>query len=241
MRLLKCLQANYLQFRPLPGTEFRYNALHPVPGEDVLGDHDDGPSLKQRLAELRHGLPDDIIHLAHDRLLQQQPLHLSDRVVGIIIRDNCFGQRVRHPNRTYALIGAPSPADCTDWRGLKGIGMGLGAGGNRLTDVARNIPNVQANNSTGSNTISAPVLSANTFGSSLANVVPAQLATRLLDEQRLVEHLYSRSSPELVESRYRRVVLCDAGLRPYSRVARASWLFCKAFPVTICKLDRICD
>uniref|UniRef100_A0ABD2WR97 RRM domain-containing protein n=1 Tax=Trichogramma kaykai TaxID=54128 RepID=A0ABD2WR97_9HYME len=63
--------------------------------------------------------------------------------------------------------------------GLKGIGMGLGAGGNRLTDVARNIPNVQANNSTGTNTISAPVLSANTFGSSLANVVPAQLASAL--------------------------------------------------------------
>ncbi|CAB0036788.1 unnamed protein product, partial [Trichogramma brassicae] len=93
------------------GTEFRYNALHPVPGEDVLRDHDDSPSLKQRLAELRQGLPGDLIHLAHDSLLQQQqPLRPSDRVIEIIIRDDCPGQRVRHPGRTYALIGAPSPA-----------------------------------------------------------------------------------------------------------------------------------
>ncbi|CAB0035833.1 unnamed protein product [Trichogramma brassicae] len=63
--------------------------------------------------------------------------------------------------------------------------------------------------------------------------------TQLLDEQRLVEHLYARSSSELVEARYRRVVLCDAGLRPYSRVARTSRLFCKAFPVTPHKNGRI--
>ncbi|CAB0041697.1 unnamed protein product [Trichogramma brassicae] len=105
--------------RPLPGTESRYNALHPVPGEDVLRDHDGGPSPKQRLAELWQGLPGDLIHLAHDSLLQQQPLRPSDRVVGIIIRDDCPGQRVRHPGRTYALIGAPSPTGRrTDWRGV---------------------------------------------------------------------------------------------------------------------------
>ncbi|XP_031781762.1 myelin expression factor 2 isoform X2 [Nasonia vitripennis] len=60
--------------------------------------------------------------------------------------------------------------------GLKGIGMGLGAGGNRLTDVARNIPNVQPNNSPVVNPISAPVLTTGAFGAGLNNVVPAQLA-----------------------------------------------------------------
>ncbi|EFN89776.1 Myelin expression factor 2 [Harpegnathos saltator] len=63
--------------------------------------------------------------------------------------------------------------------GLKGIGMGLGAGGNRLLDVARNIPNVQANNPPVVNPISAPVLAAGAFGASLNNVVPAQLASAL--------------------------------------------------------------
>lgn len=63
--------------------------------------------------------------------------------------------------------------------GLKGIGMGLGAGGNRLMDVARNIPNVQANNPPVVNPISAPVLAAGAFGAGLNNVVPAQLASAL--------------------------------------------------------------
>ncbi|XP_011502724.1 PREDICTED: myelin expression factor 2 [Ceratosolen solmsi marchali] len=63
--------------------------------------------------------------------------------------------------------------------GLKGIGMGLGAGGNRLTDVARNIPNVQPNNPPVVNPISAPVLATGAFGAGLNNVVPAQLATAL--------------------------------------------------------------
>ncbi|CAB0040562.1 unnamed protein product [Trichogramma brassicae] len=58
-------------------------------------------------------------------------------------------------------------------------------------------------------------------------------ATRSLDEQRLVEHLNARSSPELFEASHRRAILCNAGLRPYSRKARASRPFCKAFPVTI--------
>lgn len=62
--------------------------------------------------------------------------------------------------------------------GLKGIGMGLGAGGNRLTDVARNIPNVQPNNSPVVNPISAPVLATSAFGASLNNVVPAQLGNK---------------------------------------------------------------
>lgn len=59
--------------------------------------------------------------------------------------------------------------------GLKSIGMGLGAGGNRLTDVARNIPNVQANVSPVVNSISAPVLATSAFSAQLNNVVPAQL------------------------------------------------------------------
>lgn len=59
--------------------------------------------------------------------------------------------------------------------GLKGIGMGLGAGGNRLMDVARNIPNVQPNSSPMVNPISAPVLATSAFGAGLNNVVPAQL------------------------------------------------------------------
>ncbi|XP_043276803.1 myelin expression factor 2 [Venturia canescens] len=64
--------------------------------------------------------------------------------------------------------------------GLKGIGMGLGAGGNRLTDVARNIPNVQPNNPPVVNPISTPVLTAtNAFAGGLNNVVPAQLASAL--------------------------------------------------------------
>lgn len=53
--------------------------------------------------------------------------------------------------------------------------MGLGAGGNRLLDVARNIPSVQANNPPVVNPISAPVLAAGAFGASLNNVMPAQL------------------------------------------------------------------
>ncbi|CAB0040564.1 unnamed protein product [Trichogramma brassicae] len=57
-------------------------------------------------------------------------------------------------------------------------------------------------------------------------------STRSLDEQRLVEHLNARSSPELFEASHRRAILCNAGLRPYSRKARASRPFCKAFPVT---------
>ena len=54
--------------------------------------------------------------------------------------------------------------------------MGLGAGGNRLTDVARNIPNVQPNNPPVQvvNPISAPVLATGAFGTGLNNV-PAQL------------------------------------------------------------------
>ncbi|XP_012275710.1 myelin expression factor 2 isoform X2 [Orussus abietinus] len=62
--------------------------------------------------------------------------------------------------------------------GLKGIGMGLGAGGNRLMDVARNIPNIQPNNPPVVNPISAPVLTSGAFGGGL-NVVPAQLASAL--------------------------------------------------------------
>ena len=53
--------------------------------------------------------------------------------------------------------------------------MGLGAGGNRLTDVARNIPNVQSNNTQVINPIPTPVISTGNFGASLSNVVPAQL------------------------------------------------------------------
>ncbi|XP_015590913.1 myelin expression factor 2 isoform X2 [Cephus cinctus] len=63
--------------------------------------------------------------------------------------------------------------------GLKGIGMGLGAGGNRLMDVARNIPNVQPNNPPVVNSISAPVLATGAFGAGLNSVVPAQLASAL--------------------------------------------------------------
>ncbi|XP_015517238.1 myelin expression factor 2 [Neodiprion pinetum] len=63
--------------------------------------------------------------------------------------------------------------------GLKGIGMGLGAGGNRLMDVARNIPSVQPNNPPAVNPISTPVLATGAFGSGLNNVVPAQLASAL--------------------------------------------------------------
>ncbi|KAG8038759.1 hypothetical protein G9C98_000314, partial [Cotesia typhae] len=59
--------------------------------------------------------------------------------------------------------------------GLKSIGMGLGAGGNRLMDVARNIPNVAANAPV-VNSIAAPVLATSAFGGGLNNVVPAQLA-----------------------------------------------------------------
>ncbi|XP_012268879.1 myelin expression factor 2 isoform X2 [Athalia rosae] len=62
--------------------------------------------------------------------------------------------------------------------GLKGIGMGLGAGGNRLMDVARNIPNVQPHNPPPVSPISAPVLASGAFGAGLNNV-PAQLASAL--------------------------------------------------------------
>ncbi|XP_014205091.1 myelin expression factor 2 isoform X2 [Copidosoma floridanum] len=63
--------------------------------------------------------------------------------------------------------------------GLKSIGMGLGAGGNRLTDVARNIPNVQPSNLPVANSLTTPVIPTSAFGTSLSNVVPAQLATAL--------------------------------------------------------------
>ncbi|XP_053595847.1 myelin expression factor 2 [Microplitis demolitor] len=62
--------------------------------------------------------------------------------------------------------------------GLKSIGMGLGAGGNRLMDVARNIPNITANTPV-VNPIAAPVLATSAFGGGLNNVVPAQLASAL--------------------------------------------------------------
>lgn len=58
--------------------------------------------------------------------------------------------------------------------GLKGIGMGLGAGGNRLTDVARNLPSIQPPNPPVVNSISGPVLATGAFGTGLNNV-PAQL------------------------------------------------------------------
>lgn len=52
---------------------------------------------------------------------------------------------------------------------LRGIGMGSGAGGNRLTDVARNIPNIQSNNVQRLVNLISALLE-------LSNVVPAQLA-----------------------------------------------------------------
>lgn len=67
--------------------------------------------------------------------------------------------------------------------GLKGLGMGLGAGGNRLTDVARNIPSIQPNNPPPQvvNSITTPSVLANTaFGGALNNVVPAQLGKALV-------------------------------------------------------------
>lgn len=64
--------------------------------------------------------------------------------------------------------------------------MGLGAGGNRLLDVARNIPNVQANNPPAVvNPISAPVLAAGAFGAGLNNVVPAQLGESYVRTRRI--------------------------------------------------------
>ncbi|XP_034949258.1 heterogeneous nuclear ribonucleoprotein M [Chelonus insularis] len=63
--------------------------------------------------------------------------------------------------------------------GLKSIGMGLGAGGNRLLDVARNLPNLHPNNSPVVNSIPTPVIATGAFGAGLNNVVPAQLATAL--------------------------------------------------------------
>lgn len=63
--------------------------------------------------------------------------------------------------------------------------MGLGAGGNRLMDVARNIPSVQANNPPVVNPISAPVLAAGAFGAGLNNVVPAQLGMLRIFNHRL--------------------------------------------------------
>lgn len=57
--------------------------------------------------------------------------------------------------------------------------MGLGAGGNRLTDVARNIPNVHLNNAPVVNSINTPVLTTSAFGGGLSNVVPAQLGIYL--------------------------------------------------------------
>lgn len=52
--------------------------------------------------------------------------------------------------------------------------MGLGPGGNRLTDVARNLPNVQPNNPPVVNQV-APVIATGAFGAGLNSVVPAQL------------------------------------------------------------------
>lgn len=66
--------------------------------------------------------------------------------------------------------------------GLKGIGMGLGAGGNRLMDVARNIPNVQTNTTPVVNPMPTPVLTTSAFGGGLNNVVPSQLGTYQLLE-----------------------------------------------------------
>lgn len=65
--------------------------------------------------------------------------------------------------------------------GLKAVGMGLGAGGNRLTDVARNLPNMQANNPPVVNPFSTPVLAASALpmAADLKNVVSAQLANAL--------------------------------------------------------------
>lgn len=65
--------------------------------------------------------------------------------------------------------------------------MGLGAGGNRLMDVARNIPNVQANNPPVVNPISAPVLAAGAFGAGLNNVVPAQLGKLKIHSYKLIK------------------------------------------------------
>lgn len=61
--------------------------------------------------------------------------------------------------------------------------MGLGAGGNRLTDVARNLPNVQPNNPPVVNPITAPVLTTGAFGAGLNSVVPAQLGKFSFDKQ----------------------------------------------------------
>ncbi|KAJ8676858.1 hypothetical protein QAD02_012645, partial [Eretmocerus hayati] len=58
--------------------------------------------------------------------------------------------------------------------GLKGIGVGLGANGNRLTDVARNIPNVQQN-VPAVNALSTSLLASGPFGTGLSNMVPSQL------------------------------------------------------------------
>ncbi|XP_071864631.1 myelin expression factor 2-like isoform X2 [Bombus fervidus] len=59
--------------------------------------------------------------------------------------------------------------------GLKGIGMGLGAGGSRLVNVARNISNIEANNPPVVNPFSALVSATGPVEAGLNNVVPVQL------------------------------------------------------------------
>ena len=59
---------------------------------------------------------------------------------------------------------------------LQGIGRGLGTGGSRLIDVARNIVNVQANNPSIANPVFVPALVAGASGAGLNTVVPAKLA-----------------------------------------------------------------
>ena len=58
---------------------------------------------------------------------------------------------------------------------LQGIGRGLGTGGSRLIDVARNNVNVQANNPSIANPVFVPALVAGASGAGLNNVVPVKL------------------------------------------------------------------
>ncbi|XP_043584882.1 myelin expression factor 2-like [Bombus pyrosoma] len=58
--------------------------------------------------------------------------------------------------------------------GLKGIGVGLGVGGNRLLNVARNISNIEENNSFVLNLISPHVSDASVLAG-MNNILPAQL------------------------------------------------------------------
>ena len=59
--------------------------------------------------------------------------------------------------------------------GLKGIGMGLGAGGSRLVNVARIFSNIEANNPPVVNPFSDLASATGPFRAGLNNVVPAQL------------------------------------------------------------------